>query len=111
MSVNAETELLTELIKIQEQIEFCFDQKDWQKVEQIDEYCRGVLERINEFAKSGASTLLKLQVDLLIKSYRELLTKSIFEQEKLSMRENQLKVQNVELLNNKNELEAQSSLQ
>ena len=111
MNINAETELLSELVKIQEQIEFCFDQKQWQKVEQIDEHCRIVLERINEFAKSGSSILLKLQVDLLIKSYRELLTKSIFEQEKLDKRQEQLSIQNVEALNKKSSLELQPNLQ
>ncbi|MCJ8313923.1 MAG: hypothetical protein HRU38_17560 [Saccharospirillaceae bacterium] len=111
MNINAETELLSELVKIQQQIELCFDQKQWQKVEKIDKHCCIVLERINEFAKSGSSILLKLQVDLLIKSYRELLTKSIFEQEKLDKRHELLSIQNVEALNQKNSLELQPNLQ
>ena len=101
MNINAETELLSELVKVQESIGGCFDQKDWKKVEQIDEHCRNVLGRINEFAKSGSSILLKLQVDLLIKSYRDLLTQSIFEQDKLAKQYDQLIIKNINMLNKK----------
>ncbi|BCE01389.1 hypothetical protein [Marinicellulosiphila megalodicopiae] len=111
MNHYPETELLNELIKIQEQIELCFDMKQWSQVESIDTHCRSVLEKVNEFAKTGASVMLKLQVEALIKSYRELLTQSIFEQNALKDKHDQLAKQHEFTDLVKSELTPQMSVQ
>ena len=111
MNINAETKLVNELIRVQEQIEFCFDQKNWAQVEQIDDHCRDVLEQVNEFAKSGSSMLLKLQVEALIRSYRELLTQSIFEQKSLQDQHDELSTFKENVLFSSDQLQAQVSVQ